>query len=124
MNQECQDVADQQTFAEGDPQHLVFAQTKACLIRLINVLCHSRTEQVCFAFFDVLDVLPIHPSCPQPTSDAQPSSFGQVGAQRLHHFIFLHQHGASSVIVAAHWQQKNPTKGWASLEWSQGDSNS
>ena len=29
MNQECQDVADQQTFAEGDPQHLVFAQTKA-----------------------------------------------------------------------------------------------
>ena len=28
MNQECQDVADQQTFAEGDPQHLVFAQTK------------------------------------------------------------------------------------------------
>ena len=29
MNQECQDVADQQTFAKGDPQHLVFAQTKA-----------------------------------------------------------------------------------------------
>ena len=29
MNQECQDVADQQTFAEGNPQHLVFAQTEA-----------------------------------------------------------------------------------------------
>ena len=29
MNQECQEVADQQTFAEGDPQHLVLAQTKA-----------------------------------------------------------------------------------------------
>ena len=29
MNQECQQVADQQTFAEGDPQHLVLAQTKA-----------------------------------------------------------------------------------------------
>ena len=29
MNQECQDVADQQTFTEGDPQHLVLAQTKA-----------------------------------------------------------------------------------------------
>ena len=29
MNQECQDVTDQQTFAEGDAQHLVFAQTKA-----------------------------------------------------------------------------------------------
>jgi len=25
MNQECQDVTDQQTFAEGDPQHLVLA---------------------------------------------------------------------------------------------------
>ena len=29
MNQECQDVTDQQTFAEGDPQHLVLTQTKA-----------------------------------------------------------------------------------------------
>ena len=29
MNQECQDVADQQTFTEGDPQHLVLGQTKA-----------------------------------------------------------------------------------------------
>ena len=29
MNQECQDVTDQQTFAEGDAQHLVFAQAKA-----------------------------------------------------------------------------------------------
>ena len=29
MNEECQEVADQQSFAEGDPQHLVFAQTKA-----------------------------------------------------------------------------------------------
>ena len=50
---------------------------RRCLIRLINVLCHSRTEQVCFgffAFFDFLDVLPIHPSCTQPASGAQPSS--------------------------------------------------
>ena len=29
MNQECHEVTDQQTFAECDPQHLVFAQTKA-----------------------------------------------------------------------------------------------
>ena len=29
MNQERQDVADHQTFAKGDPKHLVFAQTKA-----------------------------------------------------------------------------------------------
>ena len=25
MNQECKEVADQQTFAEGDPEHLVLA---------------------------------------------------------------------------------------------------
>ena len=29
MNQECKEVADQQTFTEGDPQHLVLAQAKA-----------------------------------------------------------------------------------------------
>ena len=29
MNQERQDVADHQTFTKGDPEHLVFAQTKA-----------------------------------------------------------------------------------------------
>ena len=29
MNQECQEVADQQTFAEGDPQHLVLTRTEA-----------------------------------------------------------------------------------------------
>ena len=29
MNQKCHDEADEQTFAEADPQHLVFAQTKA-----------------------------------------------------------------------------------------------
>ena len=29
MDQECQKVADQQTFSEGDPRHLVLAQTKA-----------------------------------------------------------------------------------------------
>ena len=29
MNQECQDVADQNSFAEGNTQHLGFAQTKA-----------------------------------------------------------------------------------------------
>ena len=29
MNHECQDEADQKSFAEGDPQHLVIAQTKA-----------------------------------------------------------------------------------------------
>ena len=29
MNQERQDVADHQTFAKGDPEHLVFTQTKA-----------------------------------------------------------------------------------------------
>ena len=29
MNQERQDVADQQTFAKGDPEHLILAQTKA-----------------------------------------------------------------------------------------------
>ncbi len=29
VNQERQDVADHQTFAKGDPEHLVFAQTKA-----------------------------------------------------------------------------------------------
>ena len=29
MKEECQDVADQQAFAKGDPEHLVFAQTKA-----------------------------------------------------------------------------------------------
>ena len=28
VKQECQEVADHQTFAKGDPQHLVFAQTK------------------------------------------------------------------------------------------------
>ena len=28
MNQECQDVADEQTFTEGDPEHLVLAQAK------------------------------------------------------------------------------------------------
>ena len=29
MNQECHEVADKKTFAEGDPQHLVHTQTKA-----------------------------------------------------------------------------------------------
>ena len=29
MNHECKEVADQQTFAEGDPEHLVLAQAKA-----------------------------------------------------------------------------------------------
>ena len=29
VNQERQKVADQQTFAKGDPEHLVFAQAKA-----------------------------------------------------------------------------------------------
>ena len=29
VNYECQEEADQQAFAEGDPQHLVLAQTKA-----------------------------------------------------------------------------------------------
>ena len=33
-----------------------------------------------------------------------------MGAQSLHHFIFLHQHGASSGIIAAHWQQKTQPK--------------
>ena len=28
VNQERQEVADEQTFAKGDPEHLVFAQTK------------------------------------------------------------------------------------------------
>ena len=60
MNQECQDVTDQQTFTEGDPQHLVLAQTKALsdpldvclmpqqdraglprLLRLLGFLCHK-----------------------------------------------------------------------------------
>ena len=56
MKQERKEVADQQTFAEGDPQHLVLAQTKAfsdlldvrlmplqdgaCLLRLLGFLCH------------------------------------------------------------------------------------
>ena len=29
VNQERQQVADEQTFAKGDPEHLVLAQTKA-----------------------------------------------------------------------------------------------
>ena len=29
VKQECQEEADQQTFAEGDPEHLVLAQTKS-----------------------------------------------------------------------------------------------
>ena len=59
VNHERQDEADQQTFAEGDPQHLVLAQTKALsdpldvglvpqqegkgllrLLRLLGFLCH------------------------------------------------------------------------------------
>ena len=56
MNQKCHDEADQQTFAEGDPQHLVFAQTKLLsnpfyvrlvptrdrvgLLRLLGFHCH------------------------------------------------------------------------------------
>ena len=56
MNQERQEVADQQTFAKGDPEHLVFAQTKplpypldvglvpkqdrAGLLRLLGFLAH------------------------------------------------------------------------------------
>ena len=40
----------------------------------------------------------------QPASGAQPISFCQVGAQSLHRFFFLHQHGASSGIIAANWQ--------------------
>ena len=54
---------------------------KLCLIRLMYVLCHSRTEQVCFSFFDFLDslgfldFLTLYPSCLQPASGAQPISF-------------------------------------------------
>ena len=56
MKQERKEVADQQTFAEGDPQHLVLAQTKAfsdlldvrlmplqdgeCRLRFLGFLCH------------------------------------------------------------------------------------
>ena len=57
---ECQDVADQQAFAKGDPEHLVLAQTKALsdpldvrfmpkqdragllrFLRLLGLLCHD-----------------------------------------------------------------------------------
>ena len=57
MNQERQDVADQQTFAKGDPEHLILAQTKAMsdpldvrlmpeqdgagLLRLLGFLAHT-----------------------------------------------------------------------------------
>ena len=59
MKQECQDVADQQTFAKGDPQHLVFTQTKAlsdpldgrlvpqedgeCQLRLLEVIAIDQS---------------------------------------------------------------------------------
>ena len=57
VQQECQDLADQQAFAKGDPEHLVLAQTKvlsdpldvrlmpkqdgAGLLRLLRLLCHD-----------------------------------------------------------------------------------
>ena len=57
MNQERQDVADQQTFAKGDPEHLILAQTNAMsdpldvrlmpeqdgagLLRLLGFLAHT-----------------------------------------------------------------------------------
>jgi len=56
VKQERKEVADQQTFAKGDPEHLVLAQTKAisdelevrlmplqdgaCRLRLLGFLCH------------------------------------------------------------------------------------
>ena len=61
MNQECQAVADQQTFAEGDPQHLVFAQTKALPDPRDSRL---MPQQVCFGFFDFLDFIAIDQSWP------------------------------------------------------------
>ena len=60
VNHECKEVADQQTFAEGDPEHLGLAQTKALsdpldvrlmpqqdgagllrLLGLLGFLCHD-----------------------------------------------------------------------------------
>ena len=68
VTQDCQEVADHQTFAKGDPQHLVFSQAQplpdpfdvglmpqqdgACLLSLLGFLSHrpimppSRPAQV------------------------------------------------------------------------------
>lgn len=64
MNQEREDIADQQTFGKGDPEHLVLLRPNRCLIRLMNVLCHRKTELVFLGIFAFLDFLLIHPSCP------------------------------------------------------------
>ena len=56
MNQDCQDVADQQTFAEGDPQHLVFAQTKLLSNPFMYVLCRRATGLAFFVFLDFIAI--------------------------------------------------------------------
>ena len=47
MNQDCQDVTDQQTFAESDPQHLVLAQTKALSYPLdVRLMSQQKGERL------------------------------------------------------------------------------
>ena len=63
MNHDCKEVADQQTFAEGDPEQFDTCSTeKHCLIRLMDVLCQVRGVKAFSAF---LDFLPIDASFPQ-----------------------------------------------------------
>ena len=64
MNQKCHDEADQQTLPKVIHSIWYLLKPKRCLVRLMAVLCHSRTEQICFAFFDFLDFIAIDQSWP------------------------------------------------------------
>ena len=52
MNQECQQVADEQTFAKGDPEHLVLAQAKAFPDPLDVGLMPENERVTRFLFFE------------------------------------------------------------------------
>ena len=52
VNQERQQVADEQTFAKGDPEHLVLAQTKAFPDPLDVGLMPENEQVTRFLFFE------------------------------------------------------------------------
>ena len=78
MNQECQDVADQQTFAEGDPQHLVLTQTKALSDPLDGRLMPQHDEAGLLRLLWLLGFL-AHPSILPSTSLRCPAQLLSLG---------------------------------------------
>ena len=100
MKQKCQEEADQQTFAEGDPQHLVLAQTKALSDPLDIGLVPQQEGEALLRLLGVLGLLGFlaHTSILPSTSLRRPA-----------HFLLPDRHCAAAMLGE---QQKNLALGW------------